>query len=180
MRQKTTITVTILVAGLLTATSAMRAAERRPDAGVPGVARHCPGTAKMLMGTSTFSTLAGTVGCVTPQAEAFLVLYRAQDLDGFRTLARASTAGSKLYALCGLKHLHAEEEAKELRRELSVSQGAARTSPGGAMKPVSELVTAKNGKQISEFDIVCDYLVEKGMQPHRSACDTEGVRPKCE
>jgi hypothetical protein len=156
----------------------------RVDGGSPGKSKHCPGIARMLMGVSTFSTLVSMVGCVTPEADEFLVLYRSRDLDAFRTLAKAPTAGAQLYALCGLKHLGAEEEVETLRRELLASQKMAALNSGcdgpGPMKPVGQLITPRTGRQISDFDFMCDYLVREGIQTYRSPCDTEVPRPRCQ
>jgi hypothetical protein len=165
----------VLLGVLFAGRSIFPASERKPDAAVPGSAsnvvekktpskvapgsgQRCPGTAKLLVGVSTFSTLVGATGCVTPSAEAFLILFRSRDLDGFRLLAKSSAAGAQLYALCGFKHLRAESEAKALR----------------------ELVAAKKGQQLSTFDSMCDYLIEEEGQPHRRPCDTGAARPKCE
>lgn len=149
-----------------------------------GPAKHCPGTAKSLFSTSVFSTLISVTGCVTPSAEAFLVLYRSRDLDGFRVLSKSPAGGAQLYALCGFKHLRADEEAKALRQELSTSQKTAAVHAGcngpGPMTPVSRLIAANKGQRSSTFDVMCDYLIEEGMQPYREPCDTESARPKCE
>jgi hypothetical protein len=32
---------------------------------------------------------------------------------------------------------------------------------------------------LSDFDVQCDYLIEEGRKPYRSACDTESGRPTC-
>jgi hypothetical protein len=170
------------------------AAEKKPDLAVPegvrdgaalsGAAQHCSGTTKMLMDVSTFSTFLDVSGCVSSSAEAFLILYRYRDLDGFRALAKSPAAGAQLYALCGLKHLRVDGEMKELRRKLSASPKTAALYAGcdgpGPMTPVSQLIAAKTGQQQSDFDLMCDYMIEEGMQPYRRPCDTKRTRLKCQ
>lgn len=150
----------------------------------PTKTERCPGTTKRLVAARTFETLVGATGCLTPSAEVFLVLYRARDIDGFRTLAKAPAAGAQLYALCGLKHLRVDAEASVLRQKLATSQEKTAIHFGctgsGPMTPVSELVVAKKGQPVSEFDSVCDYLVEQGLEPSRRACDSDSARPTCQ
>jgi hypothetical protein len=119
--------------------------------------QRCPTVAKSLAAETTFSTLTGTVGCVTPSADAFLVLYQAGDVEGLRTLARTGSAGAQLYALCGFRHLHADADEKSLRTKL----------------------LASHQQTLSAFDLDCDYLIENGTKSYRQACDTETARPTC-
>jgi hypothetical protein len=161
---------------------AQNVAERKAVSSGP--APRCPGITRALGGAPLFSTLVGLSGCLTPSAEAFLVLYRSRDLDGLRVLAKARATGAQLYALCGLKHLRADEEAKTLRQELAASQKTAAINSGcngpGPMTPVSQLTATQKGQQASVFDLTCDYLIEEGMQSYRRPCDTERARPKCQ
>ena len=126
------------------------------DAGCASPQR-CPTVAKSLAAETTFSTLAGTVGCVTPPADAFLVLYQAGDVEGLRMLARTGSAGAQLYALCGFKHLHADADEKSLRTKLLTS----------------------HQQNLWAFDINCDYLIEKGTKSYRQACVSGNARPTC-
>jgi hypothetical protein len=126
------------------------------DAGCASSQR-CPAVVKSLAAATTFSTLTGTVGCVTPTADAFLILYEARDIEGLRTLARSDGAGAQLFALCGFKHLHAEADETSLRTKLLLSQQEA----------------------LAVFDLQCDYLIEQGRKPYRRPCDTESGRPTC-
>lgn len=119
--------------------------------------QRCPTVVRSLAAEKHFSTLAGTVGCVTPSADAFLVLYEARDSEGLRALARGESTGAQLFALCGFKHLHAEADEKSLRTKLLGSDPEA----------------------LATFDSQCDYLIEEGRKPHRGPCDTETGRPTC-
>lgn len=182
----------VFLLGLFAGRSIVSAVTKKPDAAVPGraseaasgPAQRCPGITKSLANASVFSTLVGVSGCLTPSADAFLVLYRARDLDGLRVLAKSPATGAQLYALCGFKHLRADDEAKALRRELAASLKTAALNSGcngpGATTPVSQLITPKKGEQSSAFDFTCDYLIEEGTQSYRRACDTESARPKCQ
>ena len=144
---------------------------------------HCPAVVGALSAAQNFSTLVGATGCLTPTADAFLVLYRAGDVDGFRTLAKANSAGAQLYALCGLKHLGADADAKALRKMLSSSRQKSALQLGctgpGPTTVVSELVLPKDGQAVSPFDSDCDYLVENGAKPFRRPCDSKNARPTC-
>ena len=126
------------------------------DAGCASSQR-CPAVARSLAAETTFSTLTGTVGCVTPPADAFLVLYQAGDVEGLRTLARTGSAGAQLYALCGFKHLKADADETSLRTKL----------------------LASHQQTLSVFDSQCDYLIENGTKSYRQACNTENARPTC-
>ena len=120
-------------------------------------AQRCPAVVSSLAEETTFSTLASTVGCVTPQADAFLVLYQAGDVEGLRALARTGSAGAQLYALCGFKHLHADADETVLRGKLIASHQ----------------LTA------SGFDLRYDYLIANGTESYRQPCDTRNARPTC-
>jgi hypothetical protein len=124
------------------------------DAGCASSQR-CPAAVRSLASATTFSTLAGTVGCVTPTADAFLIMYEARDIEGLRTLARSDGTGAQLFALCGFKHLRAEADEASLRTKLLVSQHEA----------------------LAVFDFQCDYLIEQGRKPYRRPCDTGSGRP---
>jgi len=126
------------------------------DAGCASQQR-CPAVAKSLAEETTFSTLTGTVGCVMPAADAFLVLYQAGDVEGLRMLARTGSAGAQLYALCGFKHLHADADERPLRAK----------------------ILASHPETLSVFDAQCDYLLENGTKSFRQACNTETARPTC-
>jgi hypothetical protein len=126
------------------------------DAGCASSER-CATVVRSLAAERTFSTLTGTVGCVTPPADAFLVLYEARDIEGFRALARSDGTGAQFFALCGFKHLHAGADETSLRTELLASHQEA----------------------LAAFDSQCDYLIEEGRKPYRSPCDTESGRPTC-
>lgn len=148
----------------------------------PVEAKRCPVVTQMLVGARSFSTLVGMAGCVTSSAQAFLVLYRARDVDGFRALAKASAPGAQLYGLCGLKHLRVDAEASDLRKKLEASQQESAVVFGegaSAKTPVNKLVTAQDGQPVSEFDATCDYLVQHGTGPTRHTCDSASARLTC-
>lgn len=145
--------------------------------------KHCPRATQMLMETRTFSTLVGMAGCVTAPAQAFLVLYRARDVKGFRALASSEAAGSQMYGLCGLKHLHVDAEASALRKKLETSRAKAAIEFGeegpAPMTFVSTLVAPQTGQPVSAFDATCDYLIEHGGEAERRTCDPPSVRLTC-
>ena len=151
--------------------------------GPPVAAPRCPSTVRLLADVPTFSTLFGATGCVTDSAKAFLILDEARDIEGLRTLARARPAGAQLYALCGLKHLHAEADATALRKELSASSKKTAIEFGDPepveMTAVSGLVVAKKGQASSEFDTTCDYLIGPGARPSRRTCSSSSARLTC-
>jgi len=143
----------------------------------------CPSVVSALAAAKTFSSLVGVSGCLTPDADAFLTVYKAGDVDGFRRLAKVEAVGAQLYALCGLKHLHVDGEANELRKRLLASKQKTSLHMGctgpGPSTAVSELVSPNSNETASPFDSDCDYLVENGAKSFRRACDSKTARPIC-
>jgi hypothetical protein len=143
----------------------------------------CPAVTQSLLGARAFSTVVGLTQCVTAPAQAFLVLYRASDVAGFRALAEAQAAGAQLYGLCGLKHLHRDAEADALRKKLRNSRLNASIEFGdegpAPMTAVSKLVFPQAGQSVSEFDATCDYLVEHGTGARRRTCEPASARLTC-
>ena len=145
--------------------------------------KRCPAVTQSLLGAGVFSTVVGLTQCVTAPAQAFLILYRASDVAGLRTLAEAQAAGAQLYGLCGLKHLHRDAEADALRKKLGNSRLNASIEFGdegpAPMTAVSKLVFPQAGQNISEFDTTCDYLVEHGKGTKWRTCDPAIARLTC-
>ena len=146
-------------------------------------ASRCPTITQEIARASIFETRVGVSGCLTPWAEAFMVLYDARDVRGFRNLGESPFAGARLYGLCGLKHVGATAEAGALRQRLASSEELTAILVGcmdsGPKVPVSSLVLPKNGESASEFDSVCDDLIEAGTRPSRNLCDSGGARLTC-
>jgi hypothetical protein len=146
-------------------------------------ASRCPSATNAMARASVFETRVGVTGCLTPRAEAFMLLYDARDVGGFRALGDSPTAGAQLYGLCGLIHVGATAEAEALRKKLISSQEVTAIHMGctgsGPRVPVGTLVVAKDGGSVSEFDSVCDDLVEAGTRPSRNLCETGEAHLTC-
>jgi hypothetical protein len=163
MRPSSVIVVASLVLGGV--------AESRPP-------RPCPKAVRVLMKADGFESRSGLGLCLPELAHAFVELYRARDVSGFRALTEKGSAAAKLYGLCGLESLRVAD-APRVRSRLSKSDERTSISAGdelgGPEGSLSKLLAFRDGGSPFEFNTACALLAH-GADDATEAdlCDPKG------
>jgi hypothetical protein len=140
--------------------------------------RPCPKAVRVLMKADGFESRSGIGLCLPALAHAFVELYRARDVSGFRALTEKGSAAGKLYGLCGLESLRVAD-APEVRSRMSkltertsISAGDELGGPEGSL---SKLLAFRDGGSPFEFNAACALLAEgaDGATP-ADLCDPKG------